>query len=68
MTPTILHLMKQPVPGDMDGRVLTAVFDPEWLKRNPPRYSEGSQILTDRPERQRTAEEKEQLRAVPYIK
>lgn len=68
VAPTLLHLMHQPVPGDMDGRVLSAVFRPAWLKKNPPRYSEGSRILTDRPERKLSAEEREQLRAVPYIK
>lgn len=68
VVPTILHVMGQPVPAEMDGRVLTAVFDPQWLAKHPPRFAEGSKILDNRPERQLSAEEKEQLEAVPYIK
>lgn len=30
LAPTILHLMGQPVPADMDGRVLTAALKPEY--------------------------------------
>ncbi|MEO5754019.1 MAG: alkaline phosphatase family protein [Chthoniobacterales bacterium] len=31
MAPTILHLMGQPVPEDLDGRVLEELFEPEFL-------------------------------------
>ena len=68
VTPTILHVMGQPVPSEMDGRVLTAVFDPEWLRKNEPRFTDGTQILKDAPERKLSPEEKEALEAVPYLK
>src|SRR4029077_17494448 len=32
MAPTILHFLGQSVPDDMDGRVLTEVFDEEFLR------------------------------------
>jgi predicted AlkP superfamily phosphohydrolase/phosphomutase len=35
MAPTILHLMGQSVPGDMDGRVLEELFEPGFLSRYP---------------------------------
>ncbi len=35
LAPTILHLLGQPVPDDMDGRVLTEILDPEQLARRP---------------------------------
>ncbi len=35
VTPTVLHLFGLPVPTDMDGRVMEAVFDQEWLRKNP---------------------------------
>jgi predicted AlkP superfamily phosphohydrolase/phosphomutase len=35
MAPTILHLMGQPAPDDMDGRVLEELFEPEFLARHP---------------------------------
>jgi predicted AlkP superfamily phosphohydrolase/phosphomutase len=44
MAPTILHLMGQPVPADMDGRVLEELFEPAFIAGNPVQVgvSEGS--------------------------
>jgi len=41
--PTILHILNQPIPKDMDGRVLTEIFQPgsEIAKRKP-KYIERS--------------------------
>lgn len=68
VAPTILHLLGQPVPAEMDGRVLTAVFTPEALAKNKPRYTDGTRILSDQPERQLSPEEAAALGSVPYIK
>jgi predicted AlkP superfamily phosphohydrolase/phosphomutase len=38
MAPTILHLLGEPIPDDMDGRVLTEMFDSTHLERYPVRY------------------------------
>ena len=38
VTPTILRLYGLPVGEDMDGRPITAAFDPEFLGGNPERY------------------------------
>ncbi|UCD57563.1 MAG: hypothetical protein JSV16_00185, partial [Candidatus Hydrogenedentota bacterium] len=38
LAPTILHLFSQPIPEDMDGKVLEAIFTEEFLAGNPPRY------------------------------
>ena len=35
MAPTILYLMGQPVPADMDGRVLEELFEPAFIAGNP---------------------------------
>jgi predicted AlkP superfamily phosphohydrolase/phosphomutase len=35
MAPTILHLMGEAVPNDMDGRVLEEIFDPQFLASHP---------------------------------
>ncbi|MBI4635621.1 MAG: alkaline phosphatase family protein [Candidatus Rokubacteria bacterium] len=35
LAPTLLHLLDQPIPDDMDGRVLTEIFDAEYLRRRP---------------------------------
>jgi predicted AlkP superfamily phosphohydrolase/phosphomutase len=37
LAPTILHLMGQPVPDDMDGRVLTEAFEEAYLRDHPVR-------------------------------
>jgi predicted AlkP superfamily phosphohydrolase/phosphomutase len=39
LAPTLLHLLGQPVPQDMTGRVLTQLLDPTFLAHNPVRYS-----------------------------
>jgi predicted AlkP superfamily phosphohydrolase/phosphomutase len=40
IAPTILYLQDQPIPKDMDGRVLTDIFVEEHLRRHPVEYSE----------------------------
>jgi predicted AlkP superfamily phosphohydrolase/phosphomutase len=35
VAPTLLYLIGQPLPGDMDGRVLTDMISPEFLSANP---------------------------------
>jgi predicted AlkP superfamily phosphohydrolase/phosphomutase len=35
MAPTILHLLGQPVPDDMDGRVLQELFEPWFIRQSP---------------------------------
>lgn len=40
ITPTILYLMRIPIPRDMDGNVILKAFDPEFMKRNPVKYEE----------------------------
>lgn len=32
VAPTVLHLMGQPVPADVDGRVLTEALRPDWVR------------------------------------
>jgi predicted AlkP superfamily phosphohydrolase/phosphomutase len=38
VAPTILYLFNQPVPRDMDGRVIEEAFSPDHLKTNPVTY------------------------------
>jgi predicted AlkP superfamily phosphohydrolase/phosphomutase len=39
LAPTILYILGQPIPTDMDGRVLAEIFEEEFVKNNPPKYS-----------------------------
>ncbi len=41
LTPTILHLRGQPIPSDMDGKVLADIFSDEWLRDNVVRRCEA---------------------------
>jgi predicted AlkP superfamily phosphohydrolase/phosphomutase len=41
VAPTVLQLMGNPVPDDMDGRVLIEMFVPEFLEANPIKYCKG---------------------------
>ena len=36
IAPTVLYQMGVPIPGDMDGKVLTEIFAEEYLNQNPP--------------------------------
>lgn len=38
LAPTILYLMGQPVPEDMDGCVLSQIFNPSFIAKNPIEY------------------------------
>jgi len=38
LAPTILYLMGLKVPNEMDGKVLTGIFYPEFLQKNPIQY------------------------------
>ena len=72
LAPTLLHLFEQPVPPDMDGRVLTDIFTPAYQEARPVRFG-------DRPARHETdhaatgytkeeeAEVNEQLRQLGYL-
>ena len=46
MPPTILHLLGEPVPAIMDGKVLTQAFSPDALAAHPPVVEDGSHHLS----------------------
>jgi predicted AlkP superfamily phosphohydrolase/phosphomutase len=70
MAPTILHLMGQPVPEDMDGRVLEELFEPAFIAGHPVQVG-GSEGLKGGQGAQYSDEEaaivEERLKALGYI-
>lgn len=42
--PTILYLLGEPIPGDLDGRLLTEAIDPSLLDERPPDYVQPSSL------------------------
>jgi len=70
LAPTILYAMGVPIPSDMDGRVLTEAFDPEFRSSVEVQYSdELSQRPTGEGEYSADDEEeiRERLRGLGYV-
>jgi len=47
IAPTVLYQMGMPIPDDMDGRVLTEIFDEEYLRKNPPQIESVGNVEDD---------------------
>ena len=68
VSPTLLALMQQIIPDDMDGRVLQEAITPEFLTQHPPQTGHVEGFLLDRlPPSKLTPEEREKLKALPYL-
>lgn len=74
LAPTILHLLEQPIPPDMDGRVLTELFTPDYLAAHPvhpgtepARFTPGEKEKTADLTASQEAELTEQLRQLGYV-
>ena len=70
--PTLLYLLGQPVPRDMDGKVLSDLFQPEYLQSHPIRYDDEEEDF-HAPEsggeysKEEAAQVEERLKALGYI-
>ncbi|MBI3378235.1 MAG: alkaline phosphatase family protein [Nitrospirae bacterium] len=69
LAPTILHLMNSPVPNDIDGKVLTEVFDEDFLKKNPVKFTKGRSDSDKKDGYSKSDEDNvhENLKALGYI-
>jgi predicted AlkP superfamily phosphohydrolase/phosphomutase len=72
IAPTVLHAMGEPVPRDMDGRVLTEVFEESFLRAHEVRLSDnGGGSLPQGPEGSYTGADEEviaeRLRGLGYL-
>jgi predicted AlkP superfamily phosphohydrolase/phosphomutase len=70
VAPTLMYLMGEPVPQDLEGRVLEEALDPDTLDARPPQYGE-KRGLALQAERGYTAAEgsevEDRLRSLGYI-
>ena len=69
--PTVLYLLDLPVAKDMDGKVLTEVFDKEFLKRKIKyidTYETGVKVKKGKREKALDKKLLEELKAIGYIK
>ena len=71
--PTLLHLMGQPIPDDMDGRVLTDLFTEEFLKERAVQSKAAAAAPTDGVDssapysEEEAAQVEERLKSLGYI-
>ena len=61
LAPTILYRMGLPVPGDMDGRVLTEMFEPAFVRATPLQQAETETV--HHPEHELLPEERAEIEA-----
>lgn len=67
ITPTILALVGEMLPDQLDGRVLEEVLTEQQLLDYPVVIGEVPGFLLDRPVREPTEEERESMKAIPYL-
>ena len=70
VAPTLLYLLEEPVPTELEGRILLEAIDPDLLERRPPEYEEVADIRPGEPEEYaegETAVVEERLRGLGYI-
>jgi predicted AlkP superfamily phosphohydrolase/phosphomutase len=71
LAPTILYLLGIPIPREMDGRVLTGMFDPGYVASNPVFHVAGAPTTVPEGDRalsvEETAEVADRLRALGYL-
>jgi len=71
IAPTLLHLLDVPVPEDMDGKVMTSLFQPDFLSAHAVRAGAASGTSgADRPSgytEEEAAKVEERLQALGYL-
>lgn len=71
IAPTVLYLQGQPVPEDMDGRVMTELFEQSYVEEHPPRLGPPSSSAAQQEGRALSGEEQrmieERLRGLGYL-
>ena len=69
VAPTLLYLLGQPVPGDLEGRLLSEAIDPGLLERRPPRYTDEPSAALEPGDRRASGgdEVEDRLRGLGYL-
>jgi hypothetical protein len=71
VAPTLLYLLGEPVPADLEGRVLVEALRPELLDARPPAYDDSAPVEFE-PQRAQLEEEgaaevERRLRGLGYL-
>ena len=70
VAPTILHLMGCKIPKDMDGKVLTNIFEEEFVEQHPVEFTEPTVGKKEQRGEMSPEDQKkvlDQLRSLGYI-
>lgn len=70
VAPTVLYLLGEPIPADLEGRLLTEAIDPALLEARPPEYVDGMEFEAGAPrpyDAAGVAEVEERLRSLGYL-
>lgn len=71
VAPTVLYLLGEKIPVDLEGRMVAEAIDPELLDRQPPEYDDVTSMRVGRPAEGYAPEEAEEvarrLRGLGYI-
>jgi predicted AlkP superfamily phosphohydrolase/phosphomutase len=71
VAPTVLYLLGERIPAELEGRLVAEAIEPELLDRRPPEYDDSGPFELDRPSEGYQPEEAEEvaerLRGLGYI-
>jgi predicted AlkP superfamily phosphohydrolase/phosphomutase len=70
VAPTLLYLLEEPIPVELEGRVLLETIDGGLLERRPPEYEEGAAVQVGESEQYAAGDSavvEERLRGLGYI-
>ncbi len=70
IAPTLLYLLEEPVPTELEGRVLLEAIDPGLVERRPPEYEESGEFRPGEAKEYAAGETdvvEERLRGLGYI-
>ena len=70
VAPTLLYLLEERIPVELEGRVLLETIDGGLLERRPPEYEEGAAVQVGASEQYATDDSavvEERLRGLGYI-
>ncbi len=70
VAPTVMYLLGEPIPSDLEGRLLTEAFEPALLDAKPPEYADPPAIEVASAhgyEGESPAEVEQRLRSLGYL-
>jgi hypothetical protein len=70
IAPTLLYLLEEPVPTELEGRILMEAIDADLLERRPPEYEDVATLRLGETEEYAAGDSavvEERLRGLGYI-